>query len=120
VSVRVIDPHREAEIQRLERLARWLDSSIPVPGTKLSIGVDPILGLIPGIGDALSMVASVYIVAAGARLGAPRRVVWRMSLNVALDAVIGAIPLLGDLFDAAFKANARNVALIRRATLERR
>jgi hypothetical protein len=119
VDVRIIDPQRESEVQRLERLARLLDSSIEVPGTKLTVGVDPLLGLIPGVGDALSLVASVYIVAMGSRLGVPRRTVWRMGLNVAVDAVVGSIPVLGDLFDAGFKANTRNVALIRRAILTR-
>ena len=120
MEVRVIDPAREEKVQRLERLARLLDSSIQVPGTRLSIGIDPILGLIPGVGDALSLVAAVYIVAMGSKLGAPRRTVWRMGLNVAVDAVVGAIPLLGDLFDAGFKANTKNVAMIRRSVLERR
>lgn len=103
-----------ARVERVRRLARLLDSSIPIPGTGRSIGLDPILGLIPGFGDAAGAVLSGYIILEAARLGAPRSTLLRMGANVALEALAGAVPLLGDLFDAAYKANGRNVRLLNR------
>ena len=97
----------------LERLAWLLDSAIAVPGTRFRIGLDALIGLVPGIGDLIGSVLSAYIVAAAARQGIPRSVLLRMTLNVGLEALIGAVPIVGDLFDAAWKANQRNVALLR-------
>src|SRR5262245_2312838 len=96
----------------LQQLAWLLDSSIPVPGTKLTIGVDALVGLFPVIGDLIGVAFSSYILSQAARLGAPRSVLWRMAFNIALEGVAGIVPLAGDLFDAAFKANQRNVALL--------
>ena len=97
----------------LERLAWWLDSSIVVPGTRFRVGLDALIGLIPGVGDLIGAALSAYIVAAAARRGLPRSVLLRMALNVGLEALVGVVPILGDLFDAAWKANQRNVALLR-------
>ncbi len=97
----------------LERLAWWLDSSIVVPGTRFRVGLDALIGLIPGVGDLIGAAPSAYIVAAAARRGLPRSVLLRMALNVGLEALVGVVPVLGDLFDAAWKANQRNVALLR-------
>ncbi len=97
---------------RLERLAWILDNSIPIPGLDARIGLDPLLGLFPGIGDTLGALLSSYILAAAARLGAPKLVLLKMAFNIAVDAVLGAFPLLGDLFDMAWKANHRNVKLL--------
>lgn len=97
----------------LERLAWWLDSSIVVPGTRFRIGIDALIGLVPGIGDLIGTALSAYIVAAAARRGLPGSVLLRMAFNVGIEAIVGAVPILGDLFDAAWKANQRNVALLR-------
>lgn len=93
-------------------LARILDDSIRLPGTDFRIGLDPIIGLIPGIGDLLGGGLSAYILWLGARAGAPVPVLARMFLNIAIEMIVGTIPLLGDLFDAGWKANQRNVDLL--------
>jgi hypothetical protein len=98
--------------RRLGRIAWLLDSSIPVPGMRFRIGIDAIIGLIPGVGDLLGALLSSYIVREAARVGAPPSVLIRMAWNVAIEGVVGMIPLLGDVFDAAWKANQRNFALL--------
>jgi len=100
--------------ERLERLAWLLDSSIPIPGTRLSIGVEALVGLLPFIGDLVGVLLSSYIVAEAARLGASRSVLARMALNIAVEGLVGLIPFAGDVFDAAWKANQRNVRLLNR------
>ena len=100
-----------ATLEQVRRLARTLDTSIPLPGG-LRIGWDAVLGLIPGVGDGAGAVLSSFIVIQAARLGASRAVLTRMVGNVALEALLGSVPFLGDLFDAAFKANVRNVRLL--------
>ena len=96
----------------LQQLAWLLDSSIPVPGTRLTIGVEALIGLFPVIGDLIGVALSSYIVSQASRLGAPRSVLLRMSFNVVLEGLVGMIPVAGDLFDAGFKANQRNVRLL--------
>ena len=98
--------------RRLARLAWLLDNAIEIPGTRFRIGLDPIMGLIPGLGDLLGVLASSYIVREAARLGAPASVLTRMAFNVAVDGVIGLVPFVGDVFDAAWKANQRNYQLL--------
>jgi hypothetical protein len=93
-------------------LARLLDNLVPIPGTSYRIGLDPLLGLVPGAGDLVGAVLSTWILVAASRLGAPASVLARMALNVAIDAVVGAVPFAGDLFDAGWKANLRNVRLM--------
>lgn len=102
------------DLDNARALARVLDTAIGIPGTKLRFGLDALLGLIPGAGDAVSAALSGYIILAAARSGASRPVLTRMVGNVVVDTVIGSIPLLGDLFDVAFRANSRNVALLER------
>jgi hypothetical protein len=97
----------------LDRLSRLLDAAFPIPGTRYRIGLDGLLGLIPGIGDSLGTLLSSYIIFAAARSGAPKQVLLRMVGNVALEGVVGLVPILGDLFDIAWKANIRNLALLR-------
>lgn len=104
-------------VQRLRTLAWLLDNSIPLPGG-YRIGVDALIGLVPGIGDAVGALISAYIVNEARALGAPRSVLFRMISNVMIETVIGAIPFAGDLFDAAFKANTRNLALLARYQLD--
>lgn len=98
--------------QRLRQLAWLLDSSIPVPGTRFTIGLDALIGLLPVLGDLLGVLISSYIVNEAARLGAPRTVLLRMAANIVVEGVIGIIPFAGDAFDAAWKANQRNVRLL--------
>jgi len=98
----------------VSKLAYWLDAGTRIPGTSLRFGLDPILGLIPGFGDAAGAILAGWILVEAVRLGASRATVIRIAGNVALDAAVGAIPLLGDIFDFAWKANLRNVALLER------
>lgn len=108
-------PHMlDAEIAKLDRLSTLLDSQFQVPGTSLKLGWDTLLGIIPGVGDAASALPSGYLIYKARTLGARKRTVARMCLNTGLDLTIGAIPLLGDVFDLLFKANNRNVALLKK------
>lgn len=107
--VATLDPARMA---RLRRVGWLLDNSIPIPGTRFHLGIDQIIGLVPGIGDLIGGVLSLYIIVEAWRLGVPRGLLARMGWNVAIDTLVGEIPLLGDLFDIAFKANIRNLALL--------
>jgi hypothetical protein len=104
---------QEASLQRLERLAELLDSALPVPGTRFRVGLDSIFGFIPGIGDAAGAAVSTYLIFEAARLGVSVGTLLRMVGNVAIETVIGAVPLLGDLFDVFWKANLKNLALLR-------
>ena len=99
----------------MNKLAWLLDNSIRIPIINYRIGLDAIIGLIPGVGDAAGLLVSSIIVIQAIRLGAPRSIIMRMLFNVAIEATIGMIPVIGDLFDATFKANARNVAMLNRA-----
>lgn len=98
---------------QLEALAWILDSSIPVPGTRLRVGLDAVIGLIPVIGDVVGAALSTYILFMSARQGVPRVTLLRMGFNVTLEALVGLIPFVGDVFDFAWKANRRNVELLR-------
>ncbi len=111
--VRLTEPERR-RLARAERLAYLLDNAIRIPGTSFRFGLDPILGLVPGLGDALGALASAWIVIEAARFGASRAVLLRMVYNIAIDTLIGAIPAAGDLFDFVWKSDAKNVALLRR------
>ena len=106
------DEKREAAVRRVDALAHLLDDSIPVPGTGMRFGLDAVIGLVPGFGDVAGALLSSWIVLEGARLGAGISVVLRMLLNVAVEAVVGAIPVIGDLFDAGWKANVKNIRLL--------
>lgn len=101
----------DPRVRRVRGLAYLLDNSIPLPGG-FRVGLDALIGLVPGIGDTAGAVLSAYILAEAARLGAPRALLLRMAANVGIETVFGAVPFLGDLFDAGWKANARNVALL--------
>jgi hypothetical protein len=102
-------------LARARTLARLLDSAAKVPGTGIRFGADAILGLIPGLGDVAGAALAGYLVILAQRLGAPRAVVLRMLANVAVDTVGGTVPIIGDLFDVAYKSNTRNVALLEQA-----
>ena len=106
-------PTRAERIARLDALATLLDTAIVIPGTSVRFGVDALIGLIPGIGDVVTTLLSLYIVREARALGAPRRLIARMLWNVALDGVVGAVPLAGDVFDVMWRANRRNMDLLR-------
>ena len=95
-------------------LAKLLDDSIGIPGTRWKIGLDPIVGLIPGIGDLIGAILSGYIILEAARADVPAVTLVRMLVNVGIDTILGAVPAIGDLFDAAWKSNTMNVALLER------
>jgi Domain of unknown function (DUF4112) len=114
----IVRDRRAPKIERLKALTKLLDSAFQVPGTRFRFGLDAIVGVIPGIGDAIGAVFSAIIVFQAARLGASKATLARMIGNVALDTIVGEIPLLGDLFDAGWKANTKNLALLE-AQLER-
>ncbi|MFC4313252.1 DUF4112 domain-containing protein [Steroidobacter flavus] len=104
-------------VKRLRSLAWLMDNSIPLPGG-FRIGLDAILGLVPGLGDAFGALISAYIINEARGMGAPRSVLLRMMSNVMIDTVVGAVPFAGDIFDAAYKSNSRNLALLARYHLD--
>lgn len=104
-------------VTRAKGLARVLDDLIRIPGTNIGIGLDPIIGLVPGVGDMAGGLLSTYILMVAARQGAPTSVLLRMLGNIAVDSLVGVIPVLGDVFDFGVKANRRNVDLLERYLL---
>ena len=104
---------QDAALARLDRVAWILDSAFAVPGTSLRVGADAAANLLPGVGPLLSKGVSAWLILEALRLGVPRAVLLRMAGNVALDAAIGAVPLAGWVADAFFRANRRNLALLR-------
>ncbi len=103
---------RIATLNRIRKLSRLMDSSIRLPGTKFRIGLDPIIGLIPGAGDLISAVFSAYIILLATRFSIPTRDLGQMIFNVGLEAIVGTIPLVGDVFDAFYKSNIRNLEIL--------
>ncbi len=103
-----------SEIEKLDRLSTLLDSRFRIPGTPIRFGWDSLLGLILGAGDLASLGPSAYLIYKVYRLGARKQKILRMTANTGLDFVVGAVPILGDVFDLAFKANNRNYALLRK------
>jgi hypothetical protein len=100
-------------VARIEALSRFLDDAVRVPGTNLRVGADALVGLIPGIGDVLTTAMSAYIVWEARNLGLPRTALARMVANVAIDAAVGALPLAGDVLDVFWRANRRNLKIVR-------
>lgn len=105
------DIHR-TRLQRLNTVARLMDDALEVPILGFRVGLDPLLGLLPGIGDVVGAIFSGWMVITAARMGAAPATIIRMLLNLALDALLGAVPVLGDLFDVFFKANRRNLRIV--------
>ena len=103
---------RARRLARIRRLAWLLDAAVRVPGTKFRFGLNSVIGLAPAAGDAAMTAVSLYIVYEAYQIGLPPAQLARMLGNVAIEAVAGSVPVLGDLFDATFKANMRNIALI--------
>jgi hypothetical protein len=108
----IVGTHEPARLEHLRAMSRLLDNAFTIPGTRYRFGLDALIGLVPGLGDAVSAVFSGYLVLQASRMGAPRSVVTRMIGNVAIDTIVGWIPLLGDIFDVAWKSNVRNMALL--------
>lgn len=102
------------KLDRARTVARLLDRSFRIPGTSLRFGLDPILGLVPGAGDVVAALGSGYILYIAWLNGAPGSMIARMMMNVLVDTLVGAVPVVGDIFDAGWQANARNVALLER------
>ena len=102
----------EAE-RRITFLSRLMDDLVPLPGTGRRVGIDAVVGLIPGVGDLATAAIGAWIIAEARRFGLPGPVIGRMIVNVAVDLLVGAIPILGDLFDVAFRSNRRNLELFR-------
>lgn len=107
------------DVSDIEKLADWLDTRFRIPGLGWRFGLDSVIGLVPGIGDGVTMLMSVYIIGRAHQLGAPKLTLARMGWNVLVDSVLGAIPIVGDLFDLANKSNTRNIRILLR-DLERR
>ena len=105
---------RAAQAARIRSFARMLDSAVRIPGTRITFGLDPVVGLIPGIGDLVGAAFSGYIVLSAARMGAPPSVLARMLLNLGTDTLVGSIPIIGDMFDVGFRSNIRNSELLDR------
>lgn len=101
-----------ATVRKLRQLSNVLDNAIRIPGTSIGIGLDPILGLIPGGGDLLGGILSAYIVFQAFKLGLPRETLIKMVSNIALETITGTVPVFGDVFDVAWKANVKNVELL--------
>lgn len=103
-----------ARLQRIERLAHLMDDSIAIPGTDLRVGLEAVVGLIPGLGDLATALVSLHIISEARKLGVPKNTISKMIWNVVVDTVVGAVPGAGDVFDAFWKANRKNIALIKR------
>jgi uncharacterized protein DUF4112 len=103
----------EEAFERLDRLATLLDSVLVIPGTNIRFGLDALIGLVPVVGDLITTAISSWLIYEAHRLGISRFALWRMMGNVAIDGLVGAVPLLGDAFDVAFRANRRNVRILR-------
>jgi hypothetical protein len=114
-----IERARSVEVEEsLDQLSRWMDGLFRIPGLGWRFGLDAIIGLVPGVGDTLTSLASFYILASAVRYRVPKITLLRMGFNIGIDYVLGAVPFVGDLFDAAWKSNQMNMELIRqRATV---
>ncbi|MBW4484041.1 MAG: DUF4112 domain-containing protein [Tildeniella torsiva UHER 1998/13D] len=99
-------------LNRIRRISRLMDTAFKIPVLGLKVGWDPVLGLIPGLGDLIATAVSAYVIVLAARFRLPRGILAQMIFNIALEAVVGAVPLLGDLFDAFYKSNVRNLKLL--------
>jgi Domain of unknown function (DUF4112) len=108
----VVNSVESRKLKRLRALARVLDNAVQIPGTEYRVGLDALIGLVPGIGDAISAIFSTFIIFQAARLGAPRSMLMRMLANVGIDTLVGEVPIVGDLFDVAWKSNLKNVDLL--------
>lgn len=109
----------QVQLERVESLARTMDAAFTIPGTNIPFGVDTIVGLVPVIGDTVSLTIAGYITSHGISLKAKKRHMVRMGGNILLDWVIGLVPVIGDIFDIGWRGNLRNAALLRKVTNDR-
>jgi Domain of unknown function (DUF4112) len=112
--VQPYDTSTQQSLERLEALAKLMDSAFLVPGTNIRMGLDAIIGLVPVVGDLVSGAISSYLIWEARRLGASRWVIGRMAANTLIDTTFGVIPIVGDAFDVLFRSNMKNLALLRR------
>ncbi len=103
---------RLATLNRIRKLSRLMDTAIGIPGTKFRIGLDPIIGLVPGAGDVITTLFSAYIIYLATRFRLPAKDIKKMLFNIGLEAAVGTVPLIGDFFDAYYKSNIRNLAIL--------
>ena len=103
---------RLATLGRIRKLSRLMDTAFRIPGTPFRIGWDPIIGLLPGLGDLIDTAFSAYLLFLASQFGLPKNVLGWMVFNIGLEAIVGSIPLIGDVFDAFYKSNIRNLALL--------
>lgn len=115
-----VGARRPVDLQSIRRWARLLDSQFRIPGTKLTFGLDPVIGLIPGVGDLVGPVFGLIVVAHAWKMRVPKIIMARMLVNAGLDALLGIIPFVGDTVDLFWKANQANVLLLERHAYERR
>lgn len=100
--------------RRMEAMERLLERSLTIPGTKIGVGLDAMIGVVPVVGDAIAAMLGAYLIWEANNLGLPKWKLWRMAGNVAFDAAVGAVPVAGDLFDFAFRSNSRNLKIVKR------
>lgn len=112
--VQPYDTSTQQSLERLEALAKLMDSAFLIPGTNIRMGLDAIIGLVPVVGDLVSGAISSYLIWEARRLGASRWVIGRMAANTLIDTTFGVIPILGDAFDVLFRSNMKNLALLRK------
>ena len=117
-AIRNVAPSRDAALGRMQAVANLLDTAFVIPGTKQRVGIDAIVGLIPGLGDVLTTILSSYVIFEARNLGVSRVALARMVTNLGIHAAVGSIPIIGDMFDAFFRVNQRNMRIVR-AHLER-
>lgn len=100
--------------RRMEAMERLLERSVTIPGTKVGVGLDAVLGVIPVLGDVIAAALGGYLLWEARNLGLPKWKLWRMAGNIAFDTAVGAVPVAGDLFDLAFRSNSRNLKIVKR------
>lgn len=113
-----LSPRAEAALDRVRVVSRVLDNAVRIPFTNFRIGIDPVLGIVPGAGDAIAAILSLYPIVEAYRLKAPRTMLLTMVTMVAVDAAVGSIPVFGPLFDAVWKANEWNLNALERHLVE--
>lgn len=111
--LRTAAPARSDAVRRMEMMAKLLDNAFVIPGTNQRVGIDAIIGLVPGVGDVVTTLLSSYVIWEARNLGVSRVAIGRMLSNLAIHATVGAIPLVGDVFDAFFRVNQRNMRIVR-------
>jgi hypothetical protein len=118
-----LEPYEDeysAQLRRIEKLAHLFDAQFSIPGTKMRIGWDGLIGLIPGVGDTLTLLPQLYLLYEATRMKLGTAVILKMLLNILIDWLIGTIPVVGDLFDVAFKSNLRNAKIVAEAIRKKR